>query len=269
MDRSPIGVFDSGLGGLTVVRELEKLLPNEDIVYFGDTARVPYGSRSRETILRYAQQDMNFLLSKNVKMIIAACGTVSSVYGNGESLSVPYTGVVKPAAAAAVKATKNAKIGITGTQATIASRSYAKEIGRELCDAKLFEKACSLFVPLVENGFVDPQDPLPEMVVRRYLEYMLEEGIDTLILGCTHFPILAPIISKVMGDGVTLIDPGAETARFAADMLKERGLLSDSQNKGSHSFFVSDRTEGFSAVAGTFLGEDISGSVNRVDISSL
>lgn len=269
MDRSPIGVFDSGLGGLTVVRELKKLLENEDIVYFGDTGRVPYGTRSRDTILKYAQQDMRFLLSKNVKMIIAACGTVSSVLGDGVEVSVPFTGVVKPAAAAAVKATKNGKIGITGTQATISSRSYVKEIGLLAPEAQLFEKACPLFVPVVENGFVDVDDPLPEIVVRRYLEPLMENDVDTLILGCTHFPILAPIISKVLGNGVTLIDAGAETARYAAKLLEENSLLSDSEVPGSHSYFVSDRTDDFSVVAGTFLGEDISGSVDRVDIHSL
>lgn len=269
MDRSPIGVFDSGLGGLTVVRELKKLLPCEDIVYFGDTGRVPYGTRSRDTILRYAQQDMRFLLSKNVKMIIAACGTVSSILGDGVDVSVPFTGVVKPAAAAAVKATKNGKIGITGTQATISSKSYVKEIGALAPDAQLFEKACSLFVPVVENGFVGIDDPLPEIVVRRYLEPMMENGIDTLILGCTHFPILAPIISKVLGDSVTLIDAGAETARYAASLLTENDMLCKDGKAGKYSYYVSDRTDDFSVVAGTFLGEDISGSVDRVDIHSL
>ena len=269
MDRSPIGVFDSGLGGLTCVRELKKVLPCEDIVYFGDTGRVPYGTRSRETILRYARQDMRFLMSKDVKMIIAACGTISSVYGDGSELEVPFTGVVKHAAAAAVKATKNGKIAVTGTQATINSRSYVKEIGKLMPEAQIFEKACTLFVPIVETGFIDIDDPLPEMVVRRYLEPLAEQGVDTMILGCTHFPILAPIISKVFGTGITLIDAGAETAKYTASLLREKDMLTDSQTPGNYSYYVSDRTDDFSSVAGTFLGENVSGSVERIDIYSL
>lgn len=267
MSREPIGVFDSGLGGLTAVKELLEVLPKEDIVYFGDTGRVPYGNRSKSTIIKYAQQDASFLLSKNVKFIIAACGTVSSVASDlGGSIPVPFTGVVKPTAAAAIKATKNKKIGVIGTSATIGSGSYKKEIERLDSQIEVYQQDCPLFVPLVENGFISEDDPIAVMVVERYLGQLRDIGVDTIILGCTHYPILKKVISKFMGASVALIDSGRETALYTAELLNERGLLNDGGGAGQCSFFVSDTPDGFSHLAGMFLDRNIDQSVTQIDI---
>lgn len=271
MDNRPIGVFDSGLGGLTAFKALSTLLPHEDIVYFGDTGRVPYGTRSRETIVKYARQDMAFLQSKDVKMILAACGTVSSVAGaKGEllsdTLSVPFVGVLRPTAREAATATRNGKIGVLGTTATIHSGSYQKELAAIDPGLQVFGQDCPLFVPLVENGFVQPGDPITRLTVERYLAPMKEAGVDTLILGCTHYPIIAPVIAEVMGEGVTLINSGREAARFCVALLAEKNLLADRTEQGQHHFYVSDRTEGFSGVAGIFLGQDVQGEVSHIDI---
>ena len=182
-----IGVFDSGLGGLSAVKEFLHVLPNEKIIYFGDTGRVPYGNRSRETISKYALQDANFLLKHNVKTVVAACGTVSSVAGDmlEEKLSVPYTGVVNPTAFIADQKTKNGKIGIIGTAATISSHSYKLRLEKLNPKYKVYEQACPLFVPLVENGFICRDDQIVRLVIRRYLSELKETGVDTLILGCT------------------------------------------------------------------------------------
>lgn len=267
MDNRPIGVFDSGLGGLTAVKELLRIMPNENFVYFGDTGRVPYGSRSRETIIKYAKQDMAFLQSNNVKMIIAACGTVSSVAsGIGDELSLPYTGVLKPTARTAASVTKNKKVGVIATTATIRSGSYRRELQAIDPQIEVFEKDCPLFVPLVENGFIDDNEEITRLVAQRYLTPLKEAEIDTLILGCTHYPIIRNIISGVLGSGVTLIDSGRETALFCAETLKEKDLLSDRTEEGDCSFFVSDRVEGFSQIAGIFLGRNIKNEVSHVDI---
>ena len=271
MDNRPIGVFDSGLGGLTAFKALAKLLPHEDIVYFGDTGRVPYGTRSRETIVKYARQDMAFLQSRDVKMILAACGTVSSVAGaKGELLSdtlnVPFVGVLRPTAREAATATRNGKIGVLGTTATIRSGSYQKELAAINPELQVFGQDCPLFVPLVESGFVQPGDPITRLTVERYLAPMKEVGVDTLILGCTHYPIIAPVISEVMGDDVVLINSGREAARFSVALLAEMNLLTEKNGLGQRHFYVSDRTEGFSSVAGIFLGQDVQGEVSHIDI---
>lgn len=258
MSNRPIGIFDSGLGGLSVVNALTGLLPHEDIVYFGDTGRVPYGTRSRETIADYTAQDIGFLQSKGVKLIIAACGTVSSVASHvGEACGTPFIGVVTPTAKAAAQATQNQRVGIIGTAATIASNSYALEMQKENPDIQVFGQPCPLFVPMVEEGFIDPGDPLPFTVCQRYLTPLKDQGVDTLILGCTHFPLLSPIIQQVMGDNVTLIDSGLATARYAATLLQEKRLLNSTQTQGKQEYFVSDRTEAFCDIAGRFLGRDI------------
>lgn len=265
MSEPAIGVFDSGLGGLTAVKELVKVLPHENIVYFGDTARVPYGNRSSETIKKYASQDAYFLLSKGVKLIIAACGTVSSVATDlAQTLPVPFTGVVEPTAAAAVKATRSGRIGIIGTSATINSNSYKREILRRNDNITVFQQKCPLFVSLVENGFIRADDSVVRLVVERYLSPLKAEGIDTLILGCTHFPIIAKAISDYLGDDVTLIDSGRETALYAADVLRNEALLSKSTESGKCSYFVSDTTESFRATAEIFLGHSVEGEVSHV-----
>ena len=266
--RDAIGVFDSGLGGLTAVKEFLRVLPNEKIIYFGDTGRVPYGTRSRDTIRKYAFQDAQFLLSHNVKMVVAACGTVSSVAGDllREKLAVPYTGVVNPTAYTAVRVTKNRRVGIIGTAATVNSHSYKLRLQKLNPEIKVFEQACPLFVPLVENGIIDPRDVITQSVVARYLDPLRDQGIDTLILGCTHFPILREAISNFMGEKVRLIDSGLETAVYAAKVLHEQNLLSDDTAEQTPEFYVSDTPDGFKSVAGLFLGRNMEHTVTQIDI---
>lgn len=263
---SPIGIFDSGLGGLTVVRALSVLLPNESIVYFGDTGRVPYGSRSPEVIRKYAREDIDFLLSKDVKVVIAACGTVSSVASDiGNSLDVPFLEVVSPAAKYAATHSKNKKIGVIGTNATIRSGSYEKLMQGIDPEIEVFAKGCPLFVPIVEEGLADEDNVIALETAKHYLLPLAENGIDTLILGCTHFPILKPVISKVLGCNVDLVDIGVTTAKATAKYLKGNDLLSDNI-QGQYKFYVSDRTAGFSAVASRFLGRSIDGEIERISL---
>lgn len=267
MDNRPIGVFDSGLGGLTAVKEFAEIMPGEDIVYFGDTGRVPYGTRSRETIIKYAKQDVAFLKSKNVKMIVAACGTVSSV-ADGMDLGgdVPFTSVLKPTAAAAAAATKNGRVGIIGTPATIGSGSYRRELSSIDTGLEVFEQSCPLFVPLVENGFIGEDNEITRLTAEYYLAGMRKYGIDTLIMGCTHYPIIKKTIASVIGKDVSLIDSGRETAIYCRKLMEKRGMLSESAGSGKYSFYVSDTTEGFSKIAGLFLGKSVDGKVRRVNI---
>ena len=267
MDNRPIGVFDSGLGGLTGVRELRKRLPHEEIIYFGDTGRVPYGSRSPETILQYARQDVAFLLSKNVKCIMAACGTVSSTYPAAEAakLPVPYLGVVDAAAREAAFATRNRRIGVIGTAATIRSRSYEKLLRQLVPGVEITAQACPLFVPLVENGYFGADNAVTRLVARDYLKDIRAAGVDTLILGCTHYPLIAPIIADLMGPEVALIDPGRETALAARDALASAGLLREGR-AGTARYYVSDTTESFAQLSDWFLGEYAGGPVTRISV---
>ena len=270
MDNRPIGVFDSGLGGLTGVRELRKRLPHENIVYFGDTGRVPYGSRSPETILQYARQDIAFLLSKDVKCIMAACGTVSSTYPPEEAarLPVPFTGVVGATARAAVDATRNRKIGIIGTAATVRSGSYAAIIRDMMPDVQIFARACPMFVPLVENGYFNDGNPVTKLIIAEYLQELKDAGVDTLILGCTHYPLLKKMIGDFMGDEVHLVDSGKVTAQAAAAALDDLGLLNGKKAGGTARYFVSDTPDNFDELAHTFLGEYAGGTVERIAIET-
>lgn len=265
MDNRPIGVFDSGLGGLTVVRELMKLLPQEKIVYFGDTGRVPYGSRSPQIIKRYAAEDCELLLTHNVKYIIAACGTVSSVADDVlKSLPVPAMGVVERAANAALTSTKNGRIGVIGTSVTVSSGSFERAIKQQQPTAQVFAQACPVLVTLVESGWIERDNAATATVAKRYLEPLIEESVDTLILGCTHFPLLAPILSDIMGDKVTLINAGEQAAAYCAAVLRENGMLADGQQVGECRFFVSDRPQGFTAVAEMFLGRAVSENIEHI-----
>lgn len=269
MDNRPIGVFDSGLGGLTAVKQLEKVLPGESIVYFGDTGRVPYGSRGNDIIQRYARQDMAFLLSQDVKAVLAACGTVSSVARSvGESLQVPYIDVISPTAQAAAAATRNGKIGVIGTAATVQSDSYRGALLKINHKFQVYPQACPLFVPLVESGFVSPQDEVTRLVAERYLAPVRSAGVDTLILGCTHYPIIAPIIAGVMGRGVTLIDSGREAAQAMASLLQEQDLLCQEGSPREMKFYVSDTPQNFLNVAELFLGHSVEGHTQRIDIEA-
>lgn len=263
----PIGVFDSGLGGLTAVKELKKVLPNESIVYFGDTGRVPYGTRSKSTIIRYASQDANFLLEKGVKAIVAACGTVSSSAKEElKKLPVPYIDVITATALAAVNATQNKKIGVIGTGATVKSGSFSKAINAIDSEIEVTATACPLFVSLVENGFIEEDNEVTLLVAKKYLKDIIEADVDTLILGCTHFPIIAPVIRKVMGEKVKLIDSGKETARYVKEILSAEALLNNSESTANYNYFVSDDTENFKNIAEIFLQGDIDGEVERIDI---
>lgn len=264
-DNRPIGVFDSGLGGLTVVKELKRLLPNEDIVYFGDTGRVPYGTRSNEIVKRYAREDEAFLLSQNVKMIVAACGTVSSVaYMTADELPVPFIEVVTPAAEAAAKATKLGRIGVIGTPVTVKSRSHARAVLKLLPDAVIIANSCPLFVPLVEEGWISREDSVVKQVAERYLEPIIEGGADTLIMGCTHYPVLKQVFADILGNAVTLIDPGTATAQRVKQQLTKSNALN--LGGGECSYFVSDRADTFSKIAGILLNEDIDDAVKQIDI---
>lgn len=266
MDKRPVGVFDSGLGGLTAVRELRRLLPGEDIVYFGDTGRVPYGNRGSGIIRQYARQDIAFLLGRGVKLILAACGTVSSTYPPGEAagLPLPYLGVVEPTAAAAAAATRSGRIGIIGTAATIRSGSYERLLHALRPGVSTMARACPLFVPLVENGHIAPQDPVSSLVAEEYLAPLRDAGVDTLILGCTHYPLLAGVIGRVMGPGVTLIDAGREAARAVQERLAAAELLNETG--GSVRYYVTDSTDQFAAMADLCLDADAHGPVEHVPI---
>ena len=269
MDSRPIGVFDSGLGGLTTVRELCRLLPGEDIVYFGDTGRVPYGSRSKETIIRYARQDVAFLRTFDLKLIVIACGTVSTTALDilANENPIPVLGVVAPAAAAAAETTQNGRIGLIGTQASIRSGAYEALIRKADPAAQVTAQPCPLFVPLVENGRFRPGDIVIETVAGEYLAPLKEAGVDTLVLGCTHYPLLQDVIAAQMGPQVRLVNAGAEGARAAAARLTAGGALSGKTEGGSCRYFVSDRQEDFSRLASIFLGWDVTGAVGQVDIS--
>ena len=269
MDNRPIGVFDSGLGGWTVVRQLIEQLPKEDIVYFGDTARVPYGSRSRDTLELYTRQDCGFLQTRDVKMIIAACGTVSSVAPHVlAELPLPAIGVVEATADAALAATRTGRIGVIGTPATIRAGAFRRRLEQGNPAVQVTSVACPLFVPLVENGWIQPDNAVTRQTAEIYLRSVKEAEVDTLILGCTHFPLLAPIIEQVL-PGVTLINSGREAAIRCAGILQQQGLLSDRQRPGNHHFCVSDRVDDFSSVATMFLGQPIRDDVERVRLETI
>ena len=267
LDQKPIGVFDSGLGGLTAVRELKRLLPEEDIVYFGDTGRVPYGSRSKDTIIKYARQDVAFLRTFDLKAIVIACGTVSTTALDllSEENPIPILGVVEPAAVAAAQATRSGAIGLIGTQASIRSGAYERCIARENPAARVVAKACPLFVPLVENGRVHRGDVVIETVVAEYLTPLKEAGVDTLVLGCTHYPLLEEVIGAFMGPEVRLINAGAEGAREVARRLTGADALA-SRARGTARYFVSDTVDDFARLATIFLREDVVGQVQQVDL---
>ena len=267
-NNKPIGVFDSGLGGLTVVKELRKILPYEDIVYFGDTGRVPYGTKSRDTIIKYAIEDERFLISKDVKMVIAACGTVSAVASHtGDNLPVPFINVVEPTAIAAVNATKNGKIGILGTSATVNSKSFEKIIANLNPSIKTVSQACPMFVQLVESGWIERDNEVAIATAKRYLKPLVDAGVDTVILGCTHFPILSSIIGEIVGKDVVLVNSGKCAARAAAETLNDSDLLTSDSENGDLHFYVSDKPDTFSQTASILLGSDVDDVVEYADVS--
>ena len=266
MDKRPIGVFDSGVGGLTAIKELKAILPHEDMVYFGDTARVPYGTRSDETVTRYTEQCIRFLLSQDVKMIVVACGTASSVaLPRIDRLPVPAMGVVPSGVAAALAATRSGHIGVVGTAATIRSRSYEHAIYERDSAIRVSARACPLFVPLAEEGWGEGE--IAHLTAEAYLAKLREEKPDTLILGCTHYPLLEGTIGDIMGEDVTLINPAKQTALDAKKYLEESGGFSEKDTPGEILYYVSDTGEGFRRIARWFLGETVSVQAS-VDIES-
>ena len=258
-----IGIFDSGLGGLTAVKEIRRLTPGEELVYFGDTGRVPYGTRSAETIVRYAEQDAAFLCSQKVDAIVVACGTVSTtaLAHLQTTLPIPVIGVVEPSAEAAVKATKNGRIAVIGTAATIRSGAFERALKALSPAVEITTQACPLFVPLVESGFTAPDCEITRLACEHYLAPIRESGADTLILGCTHYPIIAPIIASVLPE-VTLINSGAEAARKAVSLLGRK------EGSAAARYYVSDDPALFIGSASLFLGEKLDGKVEKIDIGS-
>lgn len=253
---APIGVFDSGVGGLTVVREIMRQVPMEKIVYFGDTARLPYGSKSKETVTRYSRQIIRFLRTQNVKAIVAACNTASAMALDEieKETDIPMIGVVKPGARVAALTTKNGRVGVIGTEATIGSDLYAKYIQQVNSEVRVIGKACPLFVPLVEEGLL--RDPVTDEIATRYLSELIDIDIDTLILGCTHYPLIRSTVGRIMGDKVTLVDPAYETARELKELLGREGILGDTKpelGSNQYRFFVSDAADQFKRFANSIL----------------
>ncbi|MDD5437366.1 MAG: glutamate racemase [Candidatus Omnitrophica bacterium] len=256
-DARPIGIFDSGVGGLTVVGKIQELLPNEDLIYFGDTARVPYGTKSEETVTKFSVENIEFLMTHNVKLVIVACNTASSLSLDflKRCFRVPIIGVIEPGAREAVSVTRNNRIGVIGTNATISSGAYEKAIKRLNPRYSVFPQACPLFVPLVEEGWAD--NKVTKAVTEIYLEPVRKRSVDTLILGCTHYPILKKILGRVMGKDVVLVDSAREVAKEAREILDAGGLLNGSKSKGKHRFFVSDEPNRFVRIGERFLNRRI------------
>lgn len=256
LQNAPIGVFDSGVGGLTVVREIIRQIPNEKIVYFGDTARVPYGSKSKDTVTKYSKQIVRFLKTQNVKAVVVACNTASA-YALDEiekEIDIPIIGVVKPGAKIAAETTRNGKIGVIATEGTINSQIYSTYIKKINENINVIGKACPLFVPLVEEGLL--VDPVTDEIAMRYLSELIDRDIDTLILGCTHYPLIRSTIGKIMGENVTLVNPAYETARGLKELLEHEDLLNKKETglgENKYRFFVSDGAEKFKRFANSVL----------------
>jgi glutamate racemase len=254
-DPRPIGVFDSGLGGLTTVRELFHVLPSESVLYFGDTARLPYGTKSRETVTRFSLEIASFLVRQNIKCLVVACNTASSyaLENLERRLEIPVIGVIDPAAGAAVTASPHGRIGVLGTLATVGSGAYPHAIERIAPGASVLSRACPLFVPLIEEGWID--HPVLRAVAEEYLLEVRAGNLESLILGCTHYPLIAPLLAELMGPEVRLIDSGAEAARATARLLGERGQLAAGPPR--HHFYLSDERLNFNRIAQSFLGRPL------------
>lgn len=265
MDTRPIGVFDSGMGGLSILKDLTVQLPKEDLIYFGDTARLPYGPRSKETIIRYSKQCASFLISKGVKMIVVACNTASALALKElqESFDLPILGVIEPGSRAAAATTENHRIGVIGTEGTVRSKSYESEIRKHLPEAEILALPCPLFVHLVEEGWADTD--IAELTARKYLLELAEYDVDTLVLGCTHYPALRYTINKVLGNHIRLINPAYETAKATRSKLEELGLLNETGTFGKQSYYVSDSPEKFRRIGGNIVRMEIS-YPEKVDI---
>ncbi len=249
----PVGVFDSGVGGLTVVRAIRERLPGESIVYFGDTARVPYGAKSPETVIRFALENTSFLMKKNIKLLVVACNTASAVSLQAlrDAVDIPVTGVIQPGARTASEVTANAVIGVIGTLGTISSGAYQKELKEARPDLHVIAQPCPLLVPLVEEGWLEHK--ITKQVISEYMEPLLAEDIDTLVLGCTHYPLLIPALKEVLGSRITLVDSAQSTAVAVEKILCVKEIISESE-EGKLKFFVSDIPIKFQEIAQRFLG---------------
>ena len=256
-DPRPIGIFDSGLGGLTVLQEIRRLLPNEEIIYFGDTARVPYGDKSSETILRYAHENANFLLSHDIKMLVVACNTASAyaLESLEEVISIPVLGVIDPGVEGACKNTQNRQIAILATTATIRSGVYQEKLSSQMPESELYPIACPLLVPLVEEGLIS--SPITTEVIEGYLEPIRESDVDTILLGCTHYPLLRDVIQSVVGEGVSIVDSASTCAEHVTARLKSEGLESGRLGEGEVKYFASDNLETFLERSQAFLRSPI------------
>lgn len=265
MSWQAIGIFDSGVGGLTVLRELTKTLPQEDTIYFGDTARVPYGTKSPDTVVRYSQEIASFLIKRDIKLLVVACNTASAVAlpTLRRSLPVPVVGVIEPGAKRAAEVTRSGVVGVIGTSGTIRSSAYSRAIKRLNPNISVLAKPCPLLVPLAEEGWID--NDVTRMTARLYLEELREAQVDTLVLGCTHYPLLKKVIAEVMGPDVTLVDSAEETARTVAAILQEKNLLRPLAELGNHHYYVTDVPAGFIRVGNRFLGGKL-GDVYQVSL---
>jgi len=260
-----IGIFDSGVGGLTVVKEVVRLLPGERIIYLGDTARVPYGTKSSKTVVKYAQSNVRFLLSKGIKILVIACNTASaySLDVLKETVEQPVIGVIEPGVKKALDTTRTGKIGVIGTPSTIKSNAYNTEIEKLDESAEVFSKACPLFVPLAEEGWHEGE--IAHAVAEKYLDYFRNSDIDTLILGCTHYPLLKTTIQSVLGEKITLVDSAEETAKAVMNMLENRDLLGNNNSVSVREFYLTDNSDSFLSIANRFLGKDIE-DIQLIDI---
>ena len=256
-DNRPIGVFDSGIGGLTVAKEIFNLLPNESVIYFGDTARVPYGPKSPDTVLHYSREAAAFLMSKDIKMLVVACNTATAHAAEelSRELPVPVIGVVEPGARTAARSTKSGRIGVIGTAGTIASGAYDLAVRRLVADARVYAQPCPLFVPLIEEGWQEHE--ATKLVARDYLKPLHEQDVDVLILGCTHYPLLRDVISETLGPSVSLVDSAHETAQEVKAVLAEKGILRTDSSPPLHAFYASDSPMRFREVGRRFLGEKV------------
>ena len=262
---APVGVFDSGIGGLTVVREMISQLPNESIIYFGDTARVPYGPKSPDTVLRYSREITSYLRDEGVKALVIACNTATAhaLPALRREFDLPIVGVIEPGARAAASATKTKHVGVIGTAGTIKSRAYEKEIKKLLPDAAITAQACALFVPLVEEGWVDTE--ATRAIARNYLAPLVAAEVDTLVLGCTHYPLMKTVIGNVVGRDVRLIDSAHETAREAGKVLRTNAIDNKTPNDARYRFIASDAPDTFLTLGQRFLGS----AIDRVETRTL
>ncbi len=268
MSELPIGIFDSGVGGLTVLRALINALPYEDTIYVGDTARVPYGTKSADTVIRYSQEIAGFLVRHNIRLLVVACNTASAVAlpALRKMLTIPVVGVIEPGARRAVQVSRNGRIGVIGTSGTVRSNAYQQAIQRLNPAADVLSEPCPLFVPLAEEGWLDSQ--VTRLTAQTYLANLKTADIDTLVLGCTHYPLLKGVIAEIMGNGVTLVDSAEETARTVAAILQEQQLVATSHKNSRHRYFVTDVPEGFVRIGSHFLGDRLE-QVTQVELDGI